>query len=239
MWTKICGITTISDAVNAARIGVDAIGLNFYPRSKRFVDPTTAAELMASIRNCDERILCVGVFVNATLAEICEVTDRNRLHCVQFHGDESEDLMHAFHQARPEVSIIRAFRARAENLSDLLESVRHLSSRIPLKACLLDAHVGDQYGGTGCRLDRDVARRYLLQRDMPPMILAGGLTDKNVMEAILDLGPWGVDTASGVEVSPGIKNADLMLSFVRNARRAFLRRAGSASAEEGNRRSDV
>ncbi|MFN9970956.1 MAG: hypothetical protein ACK58T_13805, partial [Phycisphaerae bacterium] len=111
---------------------------------------------MAAIRHCDQRILCVGVFVNATLAEICETTDRNRLHCVQFHGDESDDLMHAFHQARPEVSIIRAFRARAENLSDLLESVRHLISRIPLKACLLDAHVGDQYGGTGCQLDRDV-----------------------------------------------------------------------------------
>lgn len=219
MWIKICGITNKDDAITAMRSGVDAIGLNFFRGSKRYVTPAVAAEIVQAVRSEASGASpdFVGVFVNSAADEIVQIVRDVQLDVVQFHGEESEQLIQSVHQQIPDVALIRAKRISAERLEESLQELETLAKRIPLSACLLDAYVAGEYGGTGHQLGANLAAA-LRNRVPSRFILAGGLKADNVARAIRTFEPWGVDTASGVEISPGCKDADLMQAFIREAR---------------------
>jgi phosphoribosylanthranilate isomerase len=213
---KICGITNIEDARAAAAAGADAIGLNFYPRSKRCIDRDTATTIAAHIPNTVKRI---GVFVNASPEEIVEAAERVRLDAVQLHGDEPAAFLAKLPAGTP---IIRAFRCGEPGLAPLrtfLQECRGLG-RTP-DAVLIDADAKQEYGGTGHVTDWSLVAREKSLLHAMPILLGGGLTPANVAVAIQTVLPEGVDVASGVETSPGKKDAKLIEQFVTAAIRAF------------------
>ncbi len=219
MWIKICGITRIEDAHAVADAKASAIGLNFFPGSKRYVSTKQATEILSSLRQHegDGRPLdVVGVFVNSNVDEVVAIASQLALTAVQFHGDETISSIASFHQLMPQTRIIRAVRVSMDRINDCLTELDLLQREVPLSACLLDAFVANEFGGTGARIDLRVAERYLSEV-RPPLIIAGGLTPLNVADVVLTGRPWGVDTASGVESSPGIKEQDIIVTFVDQA----------------------
>ncbi len=217
---KVCGVTTPDDAVQVAQAGADAIGLNFYPRSSRFVVPTQAAEIVAHLPPGVQR---VGLFVNASLPQINRVLRRVDLDWVQFHGDEPPELVYAMRNIR----VIRAFRVTGYNLGPMLRYLAHCDvlRRRP-DAVLLDAASPGAYGGTGTTLPWAKMAKYLARWSGPSWILAGGLTPENVGQAIRQSGAQHIDVASGVEHAPGSKDARLVAQLVAQARQAWESTAG-------------
>lgn len=209
---KICGITNADDAVACVDAGADAIGLNFHPGSPRFVTLEQAAEIIAPI---GRRAVKVGVFVNATAEFVRDAFDRLPLDAVQLHGDEPPSFLDQI-GARP---VIRAVRVGPEPVRQYLEDCRALGTRPAM--VLLDASAPGVYGGSGRTADWNVAARYPRDGSWPPLVLAGGLTAENVEAAIEAVHPAAVDAASGVESSPGRKDAAKVFDFVRRARRAL------------------
>jgi phosphoribosylanthranilate isomerase len=213
---KICGITRPEDAEAAAAAGADAIGLNFYPMSPRVIDVARAREIIATL---PPGIVKVGVFVNAPVKEVCRIYDDLGLDLIQLHGDEPPEYV-AQLGGRP---VMKAFRTDAED--GLLSIVgyfvicRELSC-MP-RMILLDAFTKKAFGGTGKLADWSLAKKYAARASLPPLVLAGGLRLENVAEAIRATGATAIDTASGVESQPGIKDATLLTSFVRAARSAW------------------
>lgn len=209
---KICGITRAEDMRVAVDAGADAIGLNFVPGTPRCLGVEQAAELA---RRGPEGIARVGVFVNASPSRIREIAAAARLTHVQLHGDETPRDLPDFLPA------IRAFRLRSPDLqpvADWLQDGKQHSVR-PV-GVLLDAYRPGVYGGTGAQLDweeLDLSQHRL----GVPVILAGGLTEKNVAEAIARTRPQAVDVASGVELAPGVKSPPRVRAFVRAALEAF------------------
>jgi phosphoribosylanthranilate isomerase len=219
MWTKICGVTTIDSARAVRDAGASAVGLNFFSESKRFVSVSAAAEIAQVMRTQGTESSVpdiVGVFVNSQVADIARAADEVGLTAVQFHGDETTDLICRLHEARPELSIIRALRVSLERLDEHLRTIDDLQQSVPLAACLLDAFVAGEFGGTGVTVDLRIPALYI-QQTRPRLILAGGLTPENVAGIVEQANPWGVDTASGVETAPGIKHPDLCSTFVHEA----------------------
>lgn len=226
---KICGLRSTSDALAAARAGADALGLNFYAPSPRFVSISQAHEIAQTVRNSlgEHSPHMVGVFVNAELEEIAQAVQKVGLNAVQLHGDENLDFIVALYErliqigpGKP-VAIVRAF--RCQNDAGLQPVVDYLSKVPPemLAAVLLDAHAPGVFGGTGKVVDWhaiSAAQEFLSDVQI---ILAGGLTPQNVFEAIITARPAGVDTASGVERSPGFKDAEKMAAFVAEAKRGL------------------
>ena len=218
---KICGITTIDDARHAASAGADAIGLNFYTRSPRYVDVERAREI-ADVVGTD--VARVGVFVNATVEQIYDIVDRVGLNWIQLHGDEPPEYLGQFAERRM-IRALRIGRSEAGRENPLEQAVEYLrdckvGGRLP-DAVLVDAQAEDQYGGTGETIDWDALtgqREWLFDR---PLVLAGGLTADNVSAAIRRIRPQAVDTASGVESAPGRKDPLLVERFVRAARSAL------------------
>jgi phosphoribosylanthranilate isomerase len=212
---KICGITRPEDALAAVTAGADAIGLNFYPQSARFVSDSQARRIAAAV---PAGVARVGVFVNAAADEILETFDRTPLDLIQLHGDEPPEFLCRLGD-RP---IVRVFRMGSDGLAAALEYLdrcRQLGA-VP-RMVLADAAAGRAYGGTGELADWSALRGYPAADWHPPLILAGGLTPDNVAAAIRAVRPAGVDTASGVEVKPGVKDAGLMKRFVEAAREAL------------------
>jgi len=199
---KICGVTSVEDALLAVDSGADLIGLNFYPPSPRCVSLATAHAIRATL---PEHVWCVGVFVNADRPHIADLCARLRLHAVQFHGDEaSADV-----QNWPCLTI-KALRVPDDSpLPDWLQ--------FPVNYLLLDTHKPGRYGGTGERFSWQ--RLTALPLDCRNrLILAGGLTPENVTEAVRAVRPWAVDVASGVESAPGRKDPDKVRAFISNAK---------------------
>jgi phosphoribosylanthranilate isomerase len=212
---KICGITTVEDAMRAAAAGADAVGLNFYPKSPRFVDVPTAEAIVHALPSGIAR---VGLFVNREAHEIRELFGRLGLDLIQLHGDESPSFLTALGG----LPILRSFRITADGLDPVLDYLSECRQRNCLpQRVLLDACKKGHYGGTGELADWAAARQYPAASWHPPLVLAGGLTPGNVAEAIAMVRPSGVDTASGVERSPGHKDPRLVEDFVRAAREAF------------------
>jgi phosphoribosylanthranilate isomerase len=212
---KICGITRPEDALAALAAGADAVGLNFYPQSARFVGQEQARRIAAAV---PAGVARVGVFVNAAADEILQTFDRTPLDLIQLHGDEPPELLCRLRD-RP---IVRVFRVGSGGLAAALEYLdrcRQLGA-VP-RVVLADAEAGRAYGGTGELADWSALGGYPAADWHPPLILAGGLTPENVAEAICSVRPAGVDTASGVESSPGVKDAELMKRFVEAARNAL------------------
>jgi phosphoribosylanthranilate isomerase len=215
---KICGITTEADARVAADAGADAVGLNFYEKSRRFVDPPAARRIADAL---PPGVMRVGVFVNHAANEIAETANQVGLDCIQLHGNEPPNLLATLPGA---VKIVRAFPCDEYGLKPIvayLEECRTLR-RVP-DAVLIDANAGADFGGTGKRADweRIANERNILGNI--PMVLAGGLTPDNVAAAIMATRPSGVDVASGVEAVPGRKDTNLVRRFVTEARTAFAR----------------
>jgi phosphoribosylanthranilate isomerase len=221
---KICGITRVQDAIDAVEAGADAIGLNFYAPSPRAVTPAAAVVIAKVVPASVQR---VGVFVNASLDEIRSVLQQVPLDHVQLHGDEAPEMV----QELAPVSCLRAFRLRGDAAQWEREiagiqayGAACASGGNPLEAVLLDAHAPGQFGGTGVMLDWTALAERRTEFGPLPVVLAGGLRPENVAQAILQVQPAGVDTASGVESAPGIKERHRVFEFVASARKAFSER---------------
>lgn len=196
-------MTRTEDALAAAHLGADAIGLIFYARSPRHVAPEAAR---AIVRALPPFVTTVGLFVDADAEEVSAVLDRVPLDLLQFHGAEAPGYCDSF--GRPWMKAI----ALAPGV-DLLQSAgRYAGAR----ALLVDAFVPGVHGGTGVQADWSA-----IPRNLPlPLVLAGGLHPGNVSEAVRAVRPWAVDVASGVEQAKGIKDHDKMAAFVRGVRDA-------------------
>ena len=238
---KICGITNVDDALTVASAGADAVGLNFYPKSPRYITPERAREIVDSLPG---GMVKVGLFVNAPDEQVRQTFDQLGLDLIQLHGDEPPGFLAELGD-RP---VMRAFRLgpggvlESPSLLDpgelLAGSPRQPHALEPIGAylahcrwlgctprlVLADAYVEGTYGGTGQIADWQSLKAYRSARGeatIPPLVLAGGLTPENVAEAIRTVRPAAVDTASGVESGPGRKDPAKVEAFVRAARAAF------------------
>jgi phosphoribosylanthranilate isomerase len=212
---KICGITRPEDAEAAAAAGADAIGLNFYEKSPRYIDADRAREIIAAL---PPSVVKVGVFVNAPMQEVCRAFDELSLDLVQLHGDEPLEYLAQLGD-RP---IIKALRVSGtEGLRAMVDYIAVCKKlyRAP-RFILLDAPLSEGFGGSGKSADWTLAKRYYAAPG-PPLVLAGGLRPDNVAEAIRMTGPQAVDTAGGVESQPGIKDPVAIAAFVAAAKGAF------------------
>lgn len=189
MWIKVCGLQDPSIGKELARLPVDAVGINRYPESRRFVPEEALSRLVGAIRSADAPPEVVGVYVNAARARILEDADRHALDRVQLHGDESpEDV----HRLQEDVPVLKALRVGETFGAEQME-------RYDVDVFLLDAHEPGRYGGTGRRAPWE---RIAPLTDRYRIVLAGGLAPDNVREAIQTVSPWGIDVCSGVE-DPG------------------------------------
>lgn len=212
MWTKVCGVIDADNAAAVADCGVDAIGLNFFRRSKRFI-----GDQARSVRDAiGSDAAAIGLFVNETATTIQYACERFSLDAVQLHGDEPASLVA---ELAP-IPVYRAVRVPngqiAKTVRDVLDGIGDVEN---LAGVLLDAHSTAGLGGTGESIDwHEVGG--LSRENWPPLVLAGGLTPTNVAEAVTTAHPWGVDVASGVESSPGFKDVEAVRTFVTAARSA-------------------
>ncbi len=194
---KICGFTRVEDAVAAARLGVDALGLVFYPRSPRHVGIGQAS---AIVRALPAFVTVVALFVDQPRSFVEEVLQRVAIDTLQFHGHESAAFCRSF--GRPYIKAI----AMRENVDfAALEQEYHDAAGL-----LLDAWSPDAKGGTGSRFDWN----RMPSESMLPIILAGGLTPDNARQAIVQTRPYALDVSSGVEAGKGIKDAVKMAAFL-------------------------
>jgi len=201
-------------------IGADAVGLNFYPRSRRFVSLEAAVQIA---RRLAPGVRKVGVFVNASAEQILDAVGCVPLDAVQLHGDEPPEMLAQLGT----IPVIRAFRLSQSGLgaaAEYLERCRQLGA-VPAMV-LVDAYHPGAYGGTGQRADWPAAAAYPLAPWHPPLVLAGGLDPDNVAEAIRAVRPRAVDTASGVEGPAGRKDRRRVELFVRRARQALAELQG-------------
>lgn len=207
---KVCGLTSVSDALACARAGADWIGLNFHPASPRSIAPGLAAEIVAAL---PDSCLAIGLFVNRPPAEVVETAARVGLRSVQLHGDEPPEDLPAF----ASLTLIRAFRLGGAGavaaMSRYLARAAELG-RTP-DAVLIDGYSAGQPGGTGRTIALDLLDSL---PPLPRLVLAGGLSPENVAERVARVRPWMVDVASGVESAPGRKDLDRVASFIRAAK---------------------
>jgi phosphoribosylanthranilate isomerase len=206
MRIKVCGITRLEDAREAARLGAWAIGLNHWPGSPRRCDPSVAAQIGAELRR---RLEVVGVFVNPSLDELARAAEDESLTMLQLHGDEGPAFCREAAR-RTGLKVIKALRVRSAAEVRAAEAYR-------TDYHLLDAHRPGLPGGTGESFDWELVGG---RRSSVPLILAGGLRPGNVADAVAATSPFAVDVASGVEVEPGAKDHALMAEFVERARAA-------------------
>jgi phosphoribosylanthranilate isomerase len=195
-WVKICGVTSVDDAEHVVRSGANAIGLNFVLGSKRRVTFDQARPIVEAVRG---RIELVAVVANPTDLEAKELREELGIEWLQLHGDEPA--------ARLTRLLPKAFKAVAiEDAADARRAASFAGERL-----LVDTKVSGASGGTGKVFDWQLVTDLAKSRQL---ILAGGLTPKNVAAAVRVLSPWGVDTASGVEFVPGVKDPELVTAFV-------------------------
>ncbi|WP_066569051.1 phosphoribosylanthranilate isomerase [Snodgrassella sp. CFCC 13594] len=202
---KVCGMTRPEDALLAADLGADAIGVIFYSGSKRYVSPAQAERV---VRALPPFVTAVGLMVNMAADEIGAILQQVPLDVLQFHGDESPAFCRQF--GRPYIKAVRVgAREHIQAAADAYADAR---------ALLFDAAVAGQYGGTGQTFDWQMLPEHLNS----PWILSGGLNPDNITQAIVQTRAMAVDIASGVESSPGIKDAAKMAALMEGIKRAEL-----------------
>ncbi|HSD59501.1 MAG TPA: phosphoribosylanthranilate isomerase [Burkholderiales bacterium] len=200
---KICGITRVEDAVAAARLGADAIGLMFYAKSPRAVSADQARRV---VRALPPFVATVGVFVDPTPEEVRAALAAVPLHLLQFHGDEPPEFCAQFG-----VEYLKAARVRPG-----LDLIQYAARHAGAKALLLDAFVQGTHGGTGQAFDWS-----LIPGPLPlPLVLSGGLDPGNVAVAVRRVRPWAVDVSSGVEAAKGVKDPQKIAAFIQGVRSA-------------------
>lgn len=190
---KICGVTTRGDADRLVSLGVHALGVNFWPQSKRYLAPENAEWLRGLAGN----ILRVGVFVNENPALPLRLVREGLLDVIQLHGDETPDDASIYRD-----EAIPFFKAIGVKTRD------DLARAADYQACaiLLDAHAPGVYGGTGETFDWNAAVNFKTHHPRIPIILAGGIIPENAALAAATVRPAALDVASGAEISPGIKD---------------------------------
>ena len=202
---KICGVTNLADARACVDLGADMIGLNFYPRSPRYIEPHRVREIVEAI---PRSIPAVGVFVDTTADEVRTLAKTAGIECVQLHGDLPSEMCRDL--AR-EFRVIRAFstgpKFHAEDVGAFSDC-----------DVLLDAPHPELRGGTGLTCDWQAARATLPFARF--LVLSGGLNAQNIGDAIATVSPHAVDVCSGVEKAPGAKDHRAIEEFITTARRA-------------------
>jgi phosphoribosylanthranilate isomerase len=204
---KICGLTSLQDALIAAEAGADLLGFIFYPPSPRAVTPDRAREIAESVRNAGFAVWMVGVFVDDSPDGVRRTVSLCGLDYAQLHGAESPRTVAELIDSG--IAIIKAFRVR-DGFSP------HEMACYRATAYLLDAYVAGQPGGTARTFDWQLA---VQAASHFPVLLAGGLMPGNVAQAVRTVRPWGVDVASGVETAPGRKDPNRVRRFVAAVRR--------------------
>ena len=197
---KICGMTQLKDALFAAEQGADAVGFIFYKKSPRAVTMKMVREIISKL---PPLVDTVGVFVNETAERVNKIADYCGLDLVQLHGEESPAFCRKIHRR-----VIKACRVKD------LKSIKQLE-KYPASGFLLDTFSENLHGGTGKTFDWNLA---LPAKKIGPVILAGGLTPRNIRQAVSQVRPYGVDVSSGVEKSPGIKDLEKVRAFLKNIR---------------------
>jgi phosphoribosylanthranilate isomerase len=205
---KLCGITSLDDARLAVDAGAWAVGCILWPQSPRACDPAEAARIVTALRR---RAHVCGVFVNPHLDEVTELVDALGLTMVQLHGDEGPAFCSEVAR-RTGAKIIKAAAVRTQADVQALESF-HTDFH------MLDAYRPGLRGGTGETFDWELVRA---RRSSIPLILSGGLRPDNVAEAIAAVHPFGVDSASGTEAAPGVKDPAKVEAFVEAVNRATV-----------------
>ena len=198
---KICGITSLDDALTAVEAGADALGFVFYSASPRHVFPAQAAEIICRL---PPFVQTVGLFVNEDQATVNSTADQCGLDVVQLHGEETPEYCTSIRRR-----IIKAFRVK---------DFTTLDSLLPYKVAgyLLDAWSPAAHGGTGKTFNWEIAAEAAKRGHR--IILAGGLTPENIAESIRQVHPYGVDVSSGVESAPGCKDPFKIRLFIERAK---------------------
>ena len=199
---KICGITRRQDAEFAVKSGADAIGLVFYEPSPRAVTAAQAALITAQL---PPFVAIVGLFVNASAEMVRQTLEQVPLSLLQFHGDEAAEFCEQFNM--PYIKAVRM-----QTAAHLKKADMHYTNA---SALLLDSFQHGVPGGTGQTFDWS-----MITAISKPLILAGGLTTKNVAAAIKQVSPYAVDVSGGVEESKGLKSNNKISAFMREVANA-------------------
>lgn len=213
---KICGITSIEDALAAVDAGADALGFVLHRTSPRAVTPE---RIRTIVRELPPFVIPVGVFVNEPVETVREMMEACGLMLAQLHGDESAAYCEAL--GRP---ALRGIRLRDRDSVSAIAGYRSCTS---VRGFVVDAFSDEGYGGTGRLANWSLAAEAARHA---PVLLAGGLTPENVEEAVQTVHPYGVDVSSGVEAGPGKKDHEKLRAFVRAAK-LVPRRSGGYTSE--------
>ena len=217
---KIEGLTNAADARRVIDLGADAVGLVFAPSPRQVTVEQARAVVEAIPEQLRTSIWTIGVFVNASVDQINQVVSQTNITHVQLHGDEPPEFVEQVN-----ARCIKAFRIRSAAWADEVQQwLSGLANVNHLAAVVLDAYDRSARGGTGKRFNwnwvaDDAAMA--LRENCPPVILAGGLSPDCVADAVRTVRPWGLDVASGVEASPGVKDFDKIKAFIDSARAAL------------------
>lgn len=201
---KICGITNLKDALAAAKLGADAIGFVF-AKSPRRITPEKARDIVLKL---PWRLVRIGVFVNERPETVNRIARSCGLDLVQLHGDETPSYCKKIYPR-----VIKAVRVKSGKDLDKISDYK-------VTAILLDTYSKGKYGGTGKTFDWSLAKK--VKRFKVPVILSGGLNEKNISDAVREVRPYAVDVSSGVESSPGRKNAKKMKKVIEIAKRGCI-----------------
>ena len=203
MRIKICGITKPDQAKAIAQLGASALGFICATESPRFISADQIRQIVEQLSQAGcQQVDRVGVFVNPTAAEVMETVAIAQLNVVQLHGNETPQFCQTLRAMLPTVEIIKAFRVR--NAETLTQTADYIGA---IDTLLLDAYVPNaspgQYGGTGKTIDWAMLQQF---RPACPWLLAGGLNPNNILDALSQMQPDGIDLSSGVELAPGNKD---------------------------------
>ncbi|MDD5617496.1 MAG: phosphoribosylanthranilate isomerase [Candidatus Omnitrophica bacterium] len=199
---KICGITNIEDALNAVWSGADILGFVFYKKSKRYIKPQKAREIIDILPLF---VLTAGLFVNESITKIKKIARYCKFDFLQLHGDEKVGYLNKLKDFR----LIKAIRVKDKTS---LKSLDNLSCDL----ILFDNYSDSLFGGTGRNFDWSLAKE--IKKLKKPYIISGGLTPLNVKKAINLFSPYAVDVSTGVEKKPGKKDKTLIKEFIKNAK---------------------
>ncbi len=216
---KICGVTTAEDAKHLASLSVPALGINFWPPSKRYCPSEVALEFLPLLGG---KIVRVGVFVNNARELAPTLLEKNALDAIQLHGDEDDaELVEFLSQGH---TVIRSLALQADaSLAEMSAHYRKLAAPHAGKlALLLDAHAPGLYGGTGETIDWGQAGEFVRLASPLPVLLAGGIVPDNAQEALQTTRPAALDIASGAESAPGIKDFAKVSSLLSATRQTAL-----------------
>ena len=198
---KICGVTMREDAERLVELGVDAVGFNFWPKSKRYLAPSEGKW----VADFAGKILRVGVLVNEESDLAFRLYGDGMIDVVQLHGDESVEMVKRFSDAG--IPVVKALGVK--DADDL-----RVAGEYGGDAVLLDAHAPEVFGGTGKTFNWSLAEDFQKTFPSVPTILAGGITPLNAAEAVRVVRPAALDVASGAELEPGVKDFDKVVALL-------------------------